>query len=238
MSNSKINIRKYFDGLFHLFVPEQCVICETELSYTEKVLCGCCWSELPMTHYESISEPSHLDKLFWGRVQLFSTYALLFYHKQTFIKNILFDLKYNYRPDIGVEFGRVIGNKIKEMKSFKSVDVILPVPMHPKKYKTRGYNQATMIAKGISTIIEIPIDDQLLLRIAHNESQTRMSRFNRWENIKESFDVSDTISNYNHILIIDDVITTGATLESIIQQIHHKAPFIKISVASLAVAKN
>ncbi len=229
-------IRLYFDGVFHLFAPDQCVTCDTELALSEKVLCGCCWSELPVTYYEQFKEPSHLDKLFWGRVRLFSSFSLLFYHKQAAVKNLLFDLKYNGRPDIGRKFGRLIGSKLNTMRNFDSVDVILPVPLHPKKMRKRGYNQAKMIADGIAVSIGKPINEGILVRNQHNESQTKMSRFKRWENIKESFDVTALVQCYNHVLIVDDVITTGATLESIIQQIHEKAPYIRISVVSLAIA--
>ena len=231
-----MNVKKYWDAVFHLMVPNQCVICSNELTKTEEVLCACCWSELPLTNYENSNEPTHLDRLFWGRVQLYSTYSLMFYRKNNFYKNVLYDLKYNYRPDIGVKFGEMLGSRMAQLPNFQTVDVILPVPMHAKKKRARGYNQALAIAQGLSSKIGKPINDNLMERVQHNASQTKMSRFNRWDNIKESFEATALVQGYNHILIVDDVITTGATLESIIQQIQKKSPHIRISVASLAVA--
>lgn len=236
MQRIATNVKTFWDGVLHLLLPDRCVICENELTKKEQILCSCCWSELPLTGFETSNEPTHLDRLFWGRVRVHSTYSLMYYRKNNFYKKVLYDLKYNYRPDIGKKMGEVLGDKLNQMKNFKSVDVILPVPLHRKKKKVRGYNQAQAIAEGVAKATGIPINEAIMERTMHNESQTKMSRFNRWENIKESFSVTAHVHNYNHILIVDDVITTGATLESIIRQIQEKSPYIRISIASLAVA--
>ncbi len=231
------NAKRYWIDFIHLLIPLKCVICKNELTPTENILCSCCWCEMPLTEFENATEPTHLDRLFWGRVKLYSTYSLIYYKKNNFYKNLLHDLKYNYRPDIGEKMGEALGEKLRKLHNFSTVDAILPVPIHPKKKKMRGYNQAHEIAKGITKTLQIPINENLIKRVQHNESQTKMSRFNRWDNIKESFTATDLLEKYNHILLVDDVITTGATLESIILQIQIKSPQIRISVASLAVAK-
>ena len=230
------SVKNLWDGVNHLMLPNCCVICGQELASQEEILCACCWSELPLTDYEHTNEPTHLDRLFWGRVNLHSTYSLMFYKKNNFYKKVLYDLKYNYRPDIGQKMGMEIGKRLLKMDNFSTVDVILPVPLHAKKKKTRGYNQAYCIAEGVSNVLNIAINEGIMERTMHNESQTKMSRFNRWDNIKESFTVTAQVHNYLHILIVDDVITTGATLESIIRQIQEKSPYIRISIASIAVA--
>jgi len=227
---------KWLDGAMHLIYPNNCLVCDNEMARSEQLFCSSCFTELHFTYYESFTEPTELDQLFWGRVPLHSTYSMLYYEKTNSSQPLLKALKYKHRADVGQKLGELLGQKIKLLEKFNSLDALIPVPIHPKKEFARGYNQSRMIAEGISNILTIPVNLQFLRRIEHSKSQTTLGRFNRWDNVDGKFEVTGT-SNFKHIAIIDDVITTGATLESIIMGIQHKFPEIQISVISLALTK-
>jgi ComF family protein len=217
--------------------PKICVVCDNELNDYEKFCCSICLSEISFTNYENAEEPTDLDKLFWGRINIFSTYSLLFYNKYNNTRSLLKTLKYKNRPDIAVELGKIIGKKLLINKSFKTVDVLIPVPIHQKKKHLRGYNQSEKIADGIISECNIKIDTNFIRKIKHNKSQTNFGKFKRWDNVEGLYLVNKNIKNYNHIAVVDDVITTGSTIETIIQSIQNLYPNIKISVISLAFAK-
>lgn len=225
---------KLTDGVLHLIYPSLCIICENELARSEPVICSKCETNIHYTHFEGYIEPTSLDQLFWGRVSLHSTYALLFYKKTNSSQELLKALKYQHRPDVGIQFGQQIGKKIKNLEKFKSIDVLIPVPIHPKKEAIRGYNQSEMLANGIASVLGIKVATDFIKRNEHSKSQTTLGRFNRWDNVDGKFSIVQK-SNYTHIALVDDVVTTGSTLESIIQSIKAKFPEIQISVISLAV---
>lgn len=230
-------IQSYFDGFLHLLFPSTCVICQTELLNQEKFCCSVCYSELSYSYYEMATEPTELDQLFWGRANISSTYSLFFYNKNNNIKPLLQALKYKNRPDIGIELGKMLGEKLKSNYSFETVDILIPVPLHYKKKYIRGYNQSEKIAVGITLNWDKRVDIKSIIKERHTKSQTTFGRFKRWDNVQDMFTVNESIKNYKHIAIVDDVITTGSTLESMIQSIRQISPDIKISVISLAVAK-
>lgn len=232
----KIVQSKFVDGLTHLIYPNNCLVCDTELSRSETVICATCYSELHYTHFELASEPTSLDKLFWGKVQIDSTFALLYYEKTNTSKNLLASLKYKKRSDVGERFGRMIGNKLQGKSKFRDIDALIPVPIHPKKEFIRGYNQSKVLANGISLELGIPVASHFIRRATNSKSQTKLGRFNRWDNVSGKFQLASHC-NFKHIALVDDVVTTGATLESIIEIIRQKYPTLRISVISLAVTK-
>ena len=150
-------------------------------------------------------------------------------------KQIL-SLKYKNNPALGVHFGNRIGKELKQIELFDAVDGIIPVPLHPKKKFIRGYNQSETIAKGISDTTEKKLFTKLIQRTKHTETQTKKSRFERWDNVDKVFKVSPEIKKLKHIVIVDDVITTGSTIENIIQIIKAEHTEIKVSVVTLAIA--
>lgn len=228
---------RFFDGFLHLLFPASCIICSGELLKTEKNCCSVCFSELAYTYFEKAEEPTVLDQLFWGRVPVFMTYSLLYYEKNNNVKPILQALKYKNRPDIGVFFGKMLGNYLKTNPGFSSVEVLIPVPVHLKKKYIRGYNQSEKLAEGIAAAWKVGIDRKVVSKKKHTKSQTMLGRFKRWDNVEHLFHVGEEIHRYRHIALVDDVITTGATLEAIMQSIRIISPDIKISVISLAVTK-
>jgi ComF family protein len=222
--------------LLHLLFPSKCIICSDEWPSNEPI-CSFCRSELQYTGFEHYSEPTELDKLFWGRVKLEGTFALLYFYKNSSTQKILHALKYGNRPETGIILGKEIGHKIKDLEFMSDADVLIPVPLHPKKQFTRGYNQSEQLAQGISEITGISTDKHFVGKLEHTSSQTKRGRFSRWDNVSGNFGLNKTKKSYKHILIIDDVITTGATLEAMIQSIRTVYPELRISIISLALTK-
>jgi competence protein ComFC len=225
------------DRLFHLIFPEKCTACSAELSTSDRHLCPFCLLDLDYTYFEKYTEATAVEKLFWGRVPIEQAYAHLFYRKGGSTQQILHALKYTYNGQIGRAFGKSIGQSLRQQQKWMDVDVLVPVPIHPKKEFTRGYNQSALIAEGISESMGIPVQSLGLQKSTHTASQTRKGRFLRWENVQNNFSLSSQ-SDFTgkHIVFVDDVITTGATLESLIRTVLDKYPDIRISVISLAFA--
>lgn len=233
---SQLSVPSWLNDIGNLVFPNSCLACENELSRFEKHLCSFCKQELPLSNYHLYTEPSPIDKLFWGRVSISNTYAHLFFEKNKISQTILFNLKYKSKSELGIYFGREIGVTLKQLPAFQSVDTLIPVPLHHKKEFIRGYNQSEVLAEGMAEILHIKVDRKSVKRNKHSVSQTKKSRFQRWENVNEIFKISDQIKRYKHVVLVDDVITTGSTLESIIVAIRKKNPEIKISVVTLAAA--
>lgn len=227
----------FWDGFVHLLFPSSCLVCQGELLRAEQICCSVCFSELMFTRFENEQEPTPLDQLFWGRVDVAATYALLYYEKTNNVKPLLQALKYNNRPDVGIFFGKLLGNKLLEQANFSSVEVLIPVPIHRKKRYDRGYNQSEQLVKGMCMIWKLQTDKKLVSKRMHTQSQTKFGRFKRWDNVENQFYVDKGIGRYKHIALVDDVITTGATLEAIMKEIRLISPEIQISVISLALAK-
>lgn len=234
--NSFFKKLKIVSDIENLIFPNECYSCEKELSRFENHLCSFCENDLPLTNFHLFDGESPIDKLFWGRVNITNTYSHLFFEKNKTSQTILFNLKYKNKPELGVYFGEKIGENIIKIKGLENIDAIIPVPLHHKKEFIRGYNQSEVLAIGINNILNKILDLKTVQRTKHSASQTKKSRFQRWDNVNEIFKVSEKIKHYKHIVIVDDVITTGSTIESIIHAIRKKNPDILISVVTLAVA--
>jgi ComF family protein len=188
------------------------------------------------TYFETYDEPTILDKLFWGRVKIDRTFALLFFEKNKAAQPILHALKYKSRQEVGIQLGRIIGRKIES--NFPKLDGLIPVPIHPKKKFMRGFNQSELIANGISELIEVPVYTNLVIKKDNTKSQTKMGKTHRWINAQEQYEWDKSkLQKFNHIAIVDDVVTTGATIESMAKSILNEFNEIKISVISLALTK-
>ncbi|MDG1147773.1 MAG: ComF family protein [Crocinitomicaceae bacterium] len=229
-------LRFFWTTIAHLIFPNTCLACKNELAPSEGHICSFCMNDLSFTHFQSYTEPTPMDKLFWGRVDITSTYAHFNFEKNKASQEILFGLKYKNNMQVGIHFGKEIGKIIASHPSFHTASIIIPVPLHPKKQFLRGFNQSEVIARGISETSLIPIDLHLITRNKHSETQTKKDRFERWDNVSSIFSVSDNIKNISHVTIVDDVITTGSTIESIIRSLRSKNPTLSISVVTLAIA--
>ena len=226
----KTQIQLLTNATLGVFYPDYCQICSSDLGSNEKHICLNCLYDLPFL-YKRPDQVESLNQLFWGRADVNRTYALFNYQKGNRVQDILHLIKYKQKTKLAEHFGEKLGEVIK---SNDPIDYILPIPLHPKKLRKRGFNQSTVIAKGISNSLKVPINEKIMKRVLHNPSQTTVSKYDRWENVRSIFEVKHPQKWINkHFLIVDDVLTTGATIEAAIQKL---LPIegCKVSVATLA----
>lgn len=229
-----MKFRDYFLDFIGLFFPRICASCNKNLMRNERFLCTQCLCELPKTYFHTDAE-NEVAKNFWGRVPIENATAHFYFQKGGHVQKLLHKLKYKGQKEIGIELGKIIGFDLAET-SFSLVDLVVPVPLHKSKLHKRGYNQSECIAKGISEILKIPLDTKSLVRSVANPTQTKKHRYERWTNVDGIFTITDIQNITNkHILLIDDVITTGSTLEACIEALRI-APNVKVSIAVVAIA--
>ncbi len=228
---------RILDNLISFFYPRLCVGCGDVLQQHEKLLCIHCMLHLPETDYHTMHD-NDLRLMFAGRVRVEEVAAFLYYKKGNRVQSILHHLKYKGDKEIGSLLGAHYGKKLREEARFRCIDCIVPIPLHPKKQRKRGYNQSEWIAMGLSEGLGKPCVDDVLIRTHYTDTQTRKSRFSRWENVKEVFAIQNTDKlKGKHILLCDDVLTTGATMEAAIHQLL-TIEGTKVSVVTLATAHN
>ena len=226
-----------FSDIKHLIFPESCLCCRRELSKSETHLCFQCTSELPLSYLDKIdSEENAVRKLFLGRLPIELAYAHLRFEKGGASRKILFRIKYKSDRQLAVYFGEEIGKKLLPVNQTQLPDVLIPVPLHHRKEFMRGYNQSEALTEGISTSSGIPQNTKLCSRIRFTETQTKKGRFERWSNLDNVFSISPVIKNYAHIAIVDDVLTTGSTVEQLVLAIRTIHPEVRVSVLTLALA--
>lgn len=225
----------WVNDLIELIYPRTCGACNIPLLKGEYVLCTKCLAELPLTNYHLMKE-NPVEQIFVGRVPIEAATTLLYFHKKGRTQHLLHLLKYKGRQDIGFFLGQLLGKQLKESEFYKNVDTIIPIPLHIKRLKQRGYNQAECIANGIAQSMQIPVEKNLIIRNVATTTQTKKNRVERWENVANVFQIQEKyVQSGKHYLLVDDVITTGATIEACAQTLL-TIPKIKISVAGLAKA--
>lgn len=219
--------------LFHLFYPKLCVACEQKLVENETTICTLCRHDLPLTNFLDYKQ-NKVTETFYGRVLIEKGFSLLFFRKKGITQKLIHDLKYKGNEEIGVFFGNWLGEILKENKEFENVDCIIPVPLHPKKLRKRGYNQVTKFGKTLSQHLNIEFVENNLVRVSSSKTQTFKARFERFNNLDTKFFLKNPKKfNHKHILLIDDVITTGATLEACAKEFL-KSKNCKISILTMA----
>lgn len=227
----------WFQDFVALFYPEWCAACHEALVKGEQLLCTHCRMTLPETRFH-LDPDNHVAKHFWGRVNIKSGTALYFYRKGSRVQTMIHHLKYHDRPEIGIAIGQYYGAQLKEAPLFSDIDCILPVPLHPKKEHKRGYNQAAQFAKGLSMAMEVPYYKKWLVRNTFTDTQTRKNRMERWQNVDDVFALhKGKYLEGKHVLLVDDVVTTGATLEACAQKVL-QVPGAEVSIATIATAFN
>ena len=221
------------EALLHLFFPKVCPGCSSDQVDKEQMICADCLSNLPYTGFQNIRDNS-VEKLFWGRCNIKSACSIFYYIVDTPLQHIIHHIKYKNQPELGIYMGEIMGHAMNNFFSNHEMDLIIPMPLHPKKEYQRGYNQASLLCRGISSITGIEHQDEIVLRKEHTSSQTNKTRLERWENVAEVFCLNDVSSVADkHILLIDDVITTGASMEAC-ANILIKSKAASVSICSLA----
>jgi ComF family protein len=201
----------------------------------ESLICTECFVVIPRTNYHFI-EDNPVAQLFWGRCLIEKAAAFSYYNKGSRIRKLIHNLKYNGIREIGYDLGRLYGLSLKTSGFINDIDIIIPVPLHPLKERIRGFNQSETISMGIADVTRLPVDIKSLARILVSVTQTKRSRYERWTNVEGIFQVidSETIMG-KHVLLVDDVITTGSTIESCTNELL-KVEGVKVSVVALAFA--
>ncbi len=228
-----MNFYEYIYEFSTLFFPNCCIVCGEKLLPSEESICLKCLYKLPKTH--NFSEVGNsTETLLAGRFPFERAASFCVFSKEGMFQSIIHQIKYKHKEKLGIAMGRLFGQDLKGSDFIRPIDLILPVPLHPKKQKERGYNQSERIAEGLSEITAISVSRGNLVRTIYNPTQTKLNKTQRWENVKNIFEVINPVEfSGKHVLLVDDIITTGSTLEACAMALG-KCRDIKISVATLA----
>ncbi|WP_291855880.1 ComF family protein [Marinilabilia sp.] len=228
-------LRKYLSGLSALVFPEICKGCGESLVSGRTALCRKCESEMPRTFFEKVSG-NLVEQMFWGRARVEFAFSLFFYRKGELLQQLIHQLKYKRDIRAGTYLGQMTGRVLLKEELAGKFDCIIPVPLHPQKQRLRGYNQSDIIADGISEITKVPVNKESVIRTVHSASQTRRGRYERWQNVEGIFKVVHPHLFHNqHLLILDDVVTTGATIEALCAAFS-EVENVRFSVLTIGIA--
>ena len=224
-----------WDDFFSLLFPRLCYACGNQLMRNESLICTECFVVIPRTNYHFV-EDNPVAQLFWGRCLIEKAAAFSYYNKGSRIRKLIHNLKYNGIREIGYVLGRLYGLSLKTSGFINDIDIIIPVPLHPVKKRIRGFNQSETISMGIADATHLPVDLKSLARVLVSATQTKRSRYERWTNVEGIFQVLDSQTIMGkHVLLVDDVITTGSTIESCTNELL-KIEGVKVSAVALAFA--
>ena len=226
---------QYLQNFSELLYPKLCGGCGNHLYENEEVVCVYCRASLPLSG-ECDFENNASEKLFWGKVSITAAASFLFFQKKSSTQHLLHQLKYQQKENIGEWLGEQFAYSLQSKGRFAAVEIIIPIPLHPSRIKFRGYNQCDAIARGMASVLQIPIVNGVLTRNVATQSQTKKNRFQRFENMNSVFSISEKANRLpNHVLLLDDVLTTGATLVSA-AQVLQQAGCNKLFIGAVAKA--
>ena len=226
-----------FQSIINLFFPKVCSGCNSFLLTNENVICTICRHDIPLTNHHLIADNDAFKK-FYGRLPVLHASALFYFHKKGIVQQLIHNLKYKGHEEIGTILGEWYAEELKTIDLFQTVDQIIPVPLHRRKLKERGYNQVTAFGKALSSSLNLDFNNSILVRNIYSKTQSKKNLLGRTEGIETIFDVSFTEKDHNkHFLLIDDVITTGSTLEACSRALL-KIPGARISIVCMAMAQS
>lgn len=229
-----IHLKEITNAFLHLFFPHVCTGCGSDLLNANTMLCMRCMNAMPGTSFEQYPA-NPVENLFRGRLRLAAASAQFYFTKESLMQHLMHQLKYRGNKELGLQLGKIMGEQLVKSGRF-TVDALVPLPLFPARERKRGYNQATVLCEGMAEIMRVPVLDKLVCRPMHTETQTKKGRIGRWKNMEGKFRVADPGSCRNkHLLLVDDVITTGATLEACGNELL-QLENVRLSVASLCVA--
>jgi ComF family protein len=227
--------KNIFSPALHLFYPHICTGCGSDLLKENNLLCLRCTNDLPHTNFAAYNN-NPVEKAFWGRIAIAAAHSEFYFAKASLMQQLIHQLKYKGNTAIGFYLGELMGKSLLESNRFSNIDYLIPLPLYPDKERKRGYNQAAVICNGMSFKMNVPLCVGNVVRQRFTETQTRKHRTERWENVKDSFIINDPAAlKGKKLLLVDDVVTTGATLEacgSILLQVEE----VKLYIATLAHA--
>lgn len=232
-----MEMSNWWSRLLDFISPRRCVVCGGQLALTERSLCTSCLLHLPRTAYQFTPSDNMMAQLFWHLAPIERAAALLYYEPHAEMAQVVYDMKYHDRPDIAEDMGRLLANEMQMARYFDGIDVLLPVPLSPKRMRQRGYNQSEALARGISDITGLPVITKALRRKHFRQSQTQLSRHERQENVADLFELRDSSQlQGRHVLLVDDICTTGATLLACTEALKGIAG-IRLSIVTLGFTK-
>ena len=230
-----LSLKTIFNNTTHLFYPHVCTGCGSDLLSADNLLCAKCITDLPQTNFaQHAGNP--VEKIFWGRVPLAAGHSEFYFAKESLIQHLVHQLKYKNNKEIGIYLGEIMGRSLMDSHRFKNIDALVPLPLYPDKERKRGYNQAAIICQGMSAVMNVPVMINNLIRQRYTETQTKKHRLERWENVEGSFAVKNMATfKGKHLLVVDDVVTTGATIEAGCEALL-KSEAASLSIATLTIA--
>ena len=207
-------LKTIFSDTLHLFYPHICAGCGSDLLSQSNLLCLKCVTNLPQTNFAQHAN-NPIEKIFWGRIPLTAAHSEFYFSKDSLIQQLIHQLKYKGNIAIGNYLGELMGKTLLASNRFNTIDALIPLPLYPDKERKRGYNQAAIICDGMSAIMNVPVIKSIVLRQRYTDTQTKKHRTERWENVAGSFSIKDESKlRGKNLLLVDDVVTTGATLEA------------------------
>ena len=222
------------DSLLHLIFPHICSGCGNDIVSEESSLCMRCMHAMPETGFENYSD-NPIEKIFWGRLPLVAATSQFYFTKESLIQHLMHQFKYKHNKELGLQLGRIMGERLLSSKRFP-VDALVPLPLYAAREKKRGYNQSAVLCEGIAAVMNVPVLKNVVIRPQQTETQTLKGRVQRWQNMEGKFTLTDpSLIHQKHILLVDDVITTGATLEAC-AAILLQANDVQLSIATLCYA--
>lgn len=223
-----------FHDFLDLIFPRLCYGCDKDLTKNEKIICTSCIHNLPVADHH-LEPDNPVEKIFYGRIPVKNATALLLFEKKGMVQKLIHNLKYRGHREIGNFLGAWLGAELKEIPAWKEVDLVIPVPLHKQKLRKRGFNQVTDFGLELAEALNAQYREDILLKVTATQTQTIKKRFARWGSIDETFILQNLDSLKDvHILLVDDLVTTGATLEACAQKLL-QIPGAKLSIATMAV---
>lgn len=229
-------MKLWTNALLQIVFPELCICCKTAIQPKDRGICVRCAFDLPLYEDEAVPDNS-VNKTFWGRVPMQRVYSLLLMKEKNDAHVLIHALKYRAKKKIADKLGGMLARTIANSSLFSKPDILIPIPLHPKKQKLRGYNQAELIANAVGKELEVPVRTDIINRIHYQSTQTKKDRQERWNNVEDIFGLCTENSHLEnqHLMIIDDVLTTGATIDACAQELM-KIKGVELSAATLAFA--
>jgi ComF family protein len=230
-----IQLNEIKESVLHLLFPHVCAGCGSDILNIETVLCMKCIDAIPETNFE-LHPNNPVEKTFTGRLPLVHATAQFYFTKESLMQHLMHQFKYKGNRELGLQFGNIMGEQLNRSGRFNDIDALIPLPLFPAKEKRRGYNQASLLCMGMAESMKIPVLEKAITRPQHTETQTKKGRIERWKNMEGKFVLTNPEQIKNkHLLLVDDVVTTGATLESCGHELQ-KAGNVKLSIATLCIA--